>query len=475
MLLKHSAIYLAARGVPGVLNLVAIALYTRLLPSEEYGRYVLILAGAGLGVTILFSWLQMALIRYYPIYEQDPAPLLRTVATILMGLLTTTALITFAIAWIAGRTHPELKPLLLYGWLVMSFSAWFDHTLALKRVLLRPAEYALMTSIKAILATSVGVGTAILVERSFVAPLAGLIVGAGTASVLFGGLRWIQRLSVVDPNTLRELFRYGAPFTFTFALSFVVSSSDRFLLAGFLNESAAGIYAAAYDLSQQTITMLLMTVNLAAFPLVLRALEAGGVPAAQSQLRANFSLLMGVGFPATAGLAILSPNIAHIFLGLTFREQAQPIIPWIAFAALLAGVRSYYFDQAFQLTRTTVHQVWIMGLAAFVNIALNMFWIPKLGLMGAVYSTVIAYLIALGASVYWGRSVFPIPFPLIDFLKIVVSTSGMIVVLFPLCSFLGANALILQVAAGILTYGTLLGLLNLRRIRRCLLGGVSDA
>ena len=41
-LLRHSFIYLFARGVPGVINFLAIAVYTRLLPPEEYGQYALV-------------------------------------------------------------------------------------------------------------------------------------------------------------------------------------------------------------------------------------------------------------------------------------------------------------------------------------------------------------------------------------------------------------------------------------------------
>ena len=38
MLVRHSAIYVVARGGPGLINFLAIALYTRLLTPEQYGQ-----------------------------------------------------------------------------------------------------------------------------------------------------------------------------------------------------------------------------------------------------------------------------------------------------------------------------------------------------------------------------------------------------------------------------------------------------
>ena len=55
MLLRHSALYLLARGVPGLVNFFAIAIYTRMLSPEEYGRYALVVAGVGLFNVNFFS------------------------------------------------------------------------------------------------------------------------------------------------------------------------------------------------------------------------------------------------------------------------------------------------------------------------------------------------------------------------------------------------------------------------------------
>jgi len=55
MLLRHSALYLLARGVPGIVNFLAVPIYTRVLSPDEYGRYALVIAGVGLVQRNIFS------------------------------------------------------------------------------------------------------------------------------------------------------------------------------------------------------------------------------------------------------------------------------------------------------------------------------------------------------------------------------------------------------------------------------------
>lgn len=219
--------------------------------------------------------------------------------------------------------------------------------------------------------------------------------------------------------------RYGLPLTALFALSFVVSSSDRFLIAWFLGEGQAGIYAAAYDLGQQSLTLMMSAVNLAAHPLAVRALEQRSDGACRLQLKRNGTLLLAIAMPSAAGMAVLAPNISSVMLGAEFREDAARIIPWIALAILLSGMRAFHFDLAFQLGRQTIGQVWVVGAAAVLNIILNLWWIPAFGLMGAAYATAAAYLLAILMSAAIGRKVFQVPVPFRDLIKIALASSIM--------------------------------------------------
>src|SRR5438874_2447340 len=128
-------------------------------------------------------------------------------------------------------------------------------------------------------------------------------------------------------------------------------------------------------------------------------------------MRSNASLLLAVGVPCVVGMTVLAPGIAHCFIGQSFREAAVSIMPLIALGTLLAGLKAYHFDAAFQFAHRTIYQVWIVLFAAVVNLALNLVAIPRWGINGAAGASVVAYLITIALTAWLGRRHFVLPFP----------------------------------------------------------------
>src|SRR5690606_5275570 len=142
-------------------------------------------------------------------------------------------------------------------------------------------------------------------------------------------------------------------------------------------------YAAGYDIANQGLTVLMMVVNLAAYPLLVRTLESKGILATQEQAVKSGTLLLGVSLPAAGSVVLLAPSIVQVVLGDSFRDTGRLLLPLIAAATFLAGLKAYHFDLAFQLGRWTVGQFWVSAIAAVVNVLLNLWWIPALGILGA--------------------------------------------------------------------------------------------
>ena len=53
----------------------------------------------------------------------------------------------------------------------------------------------------------------------------------------------------------------------------------------------------------------------------------------------------------------------------------------------------------------------ITGVAAAVNVALNLTLIPPYGMMGAAIATVAAYTVMFVGMAWWAQRVFPVPLP----------------------------------------------------------------
>jgi O-antigen/teichoic acid export membrane protein len=459
MLLRHSLLYLLARGLPGIIGFVTLAVYTRLLPPEQYGRYALVLAGVSLGNAILFQWLRLGLLRYLPAYGDRPAPLL---ATLLTGYAAMAALgLAFGGLAVVFAPDAAWRSLVLLAVLLLWAEAWHEINLTLLRSQLAPARYGVLALTKSVLALAGGTGL-ILLGLGATGPLLALTVAMLVPSLVFAraawrGLGWPRPA----PGLVQELLAYGLPLTATVALNFVISSSDRFLLAWLLGTEAAGTYAAGYDLGWVAVNSLMLVVNLAGYPLVMRAMESAGPGAAQVQLRQNGLLLLAVALPALVLSVMLAPNLARVVLGAPFRAEGASLLPWIALAAFLAGARLYYANLAFQLSRRTLGQLWVSLAAALLNLGLNWLWIPRFGLLGAAWATVAAYGLALVLGWWLGRRMFPLPMLPVHALKPLGAVLVMALALWPCRAWLGHLALAAQVGVGLLIYALALVLLDL--------------
>ena len=465
-LLSHTGIYVVARGLPGAIAFATTAIYTHLLSPQDYGRYALVLGTVALLNALLFQWLRLSLVRYLPAHQDSPETLKST-------LVGATALITAGIGAVAAVLSliPSMhawRALLLPCWLLLAAQAVFELCTELARASLRPWDAMKLQSTRAVTAMVLGVGL-IFVGLRWTGPLCGMAAGMILAVVWAWRRDWRGIMPRIDRAILRHIAQYGLPLSITVALTIVICTSDRFLIAWRMNEAAAGLYSVSADFATQTITMLLMVVYMAAFPLAVRAWERGGPAAATRQMRFNGSLMLALGIPCTIGLAVLAPGFAHCFLGVEFRATASRIMPLVALGALLAGLKAYHFDAAFQFAHRTIHQVWIVLAAAVLNVALNWFAIPRYGINGAAGASVIAYAVSIVMTAAFGRRYFAVPFPLRNVARITVAGAAMFTVLWPLRQHLSAGALMGQIAIGAGIYGLGLVALNCLHLREHLL------
>lgn len=461
-LVRHTGTYLVARGGPAVLNFATLIYLTHALDAAAYGRYAVIAATAILAVELGYSGLLGGVRRFLPAHAEDPAPFLRTVLWSTLGFVGLAGLLGAVVALVL----PSIDKITIIAiWALASSQVWFNLHLEFKAIRLRPLEYGLLSGSRAGL-TFLLVWGAIKLGWGFHGVIAAMVLGylLPTFGQLAAAWRGVGRAQA-DPSTARTLLAYGWPLAANYGLAYVVNFSDRLLLASLAGVAAAGVYSASYDLTQQTVLVIMMVVNTAAFPLVATALERRGSEAARDQLRVHIEVLLALGLPATVGFAVLAPNLSRTLLGQEFRAGGAVLAPIVAFAVFLAGIKAYYFDLAFQLGRRTTRQPWITAVAAILVTILNLLWIPTYGARGAAWATVAAFVVALGLSVAWGRTSFALPWPAARLGRVVVATAAMAAALLPIRAYEGAMMLGLQVGVGALVYCGAAFALNIGGIR----------
>ncbi len=461
--LSQTAIYLLARGLPGIVAFLMIPVFSRLLDPAEYGRYALVLATAGLLNSLLLQWMRLSLVRFLPAYSADVT---RLKATLIGSTLVVVAVLGVISGLVASLPiGPVWRGAILASWGLTAAQGAFDLCCEYARGTIQPWRYMWMQVIRSGVAIVLGVAL-VRIGWGWWGPFAGLGAGLLAASAMAYPRDWAGIRPRIDREVLRRLAHYGIPVAMTVALTAVIFSSDRFLIAGMLGEGAAGLWSVAVDFTSQTLMLVMVVVSMAIFPLAVHAWEKEGPAAAREQMRHNASLLLAVGAPCVTGLAVLTPGIAHSFLGEEFREAALRVMPLMGLGTFIAGMKAFHFDAAFQFVHRTILQVWIVLAAAVLNVGLNLLAIPAWGLNGAIVASIAAYVLAIVATVWIGRRYLVMPFPFGDAARVALACIVMAVALYPFRWTLGAAALGVQIALGAGIYGTMLMGLDFMELRQ---------
>jgi O-antigen/teichoic acid export membrane protein len=458
--------YLPANIVQGVVGFLAIVLFTRLLSAEEFGRYALAFSVMTLAHVAVFSWLEAAMARFWA--AQSPgaetwghfASLYRTAFALSGGFLVVAGVAVwlfpfdplFKLALSAGLAGAPARCLVKLGQ---------ERFRAAGEV----GKAAGLDMAVAIGGLVIGVGFA-LMGAGGAAPLLGLGLAplAALPFVLPGEMKQ-ARGGAFEPGRVRAYALYGYPIAASLALTVVLSSTDRFLLALFMDEAAVGAYHASYSIANRTLDVLFLWLGSAGQPALVMALERGGLERLKEAAREQLSTFLLIGLPAAAGVALVARPLAELLIGEELRAAAAGVTPWIALSALLFGLTAYYFGQAFTLGKKTKRLLIAMVIPAVANVMLNLILVPRFGVMGAAWATAASFGLGLIATMLIGRRVVALPIPWESLIRCAVATAVMALVVSRLPALGGFPELALDASVGGIVYAMAALTLNAAGVR----------
>ncbi|HST92086.1 MAG TPA: lipopolysaccharide biosynthesis protein [Brevundimonas sp.] len=457
--------YLPANIVQGVVGFLSIILFTRLLSADEFGRYALAFSVMTLAHVAVFSWLEAAMARFWAAQEPGAAhghfaSLYRT-AFALSGLF----LVVIGLAIWLWPGDPLFKLALGAGLAGAPARCLIKLGQERYRAAGEVAKAAGLDIAVAIGGLAVGVGFALL-GAGGAAPLLGIGLAplAALPFVLPGELRQ-ARGGVFEGDRVRGYAVYGYPIAASLALTVVLSSTDRFLLAAFMDEAAVGAYHASYSIANRTLDVLFLWLGSAGQPALVMELERGGLDRLKEAAREQLSTFLLIGLPAAAGVALVARPLAQVLIGEDLRAAAASVTPWIALSALLFGLTAYYFGQAFTLGKKTKRLLAAMAIPAGLNVVLNLILVPRFGLMGAAWATAASFAAGMIATMLIGRRVMALPVPWESLIRCSVATAAMALVVSRLPAIGGFPELMLDASVGGLVYAAAALTINAAGVR----------
>lgn len=385
-MLHHTLQYLAVRVANGLLAVGTLSVFTHALTTEQFGRYSLGLAAANVIASIGFQWIAIAANRFHAGNDGDTSALrheLRRLWLIAAGLI---ALLGLSVAgmssqfgWILDSTTVVLVTL---GALAMGL---FNLQLQLVNAAGKPLRYGQLTVSRAALLLVLGYLLA-LQGGAHQGVLLALSVSAFVAVAAFGMRFFRAAGATANPDMRGKLVRFGMPLALVYASTMTIDMSDRFLLGAFHGSAAVAGYSAAYDLAQQSLGALLNVFMLAGFPQVVAAWERGGRDAAQGAMRPMIHGVLLVGGAATSLFVGCANEVSHLIFSPHIAAEARDVLPWIAAATAIGGLRNCLFDVALQLEHRTATQFKITLFMAATNIVLCLLLVPRHEALGAAWS-----------------------------------------------------------------------------------------
>ncbi len=458
---KQWPLYFIGRILPAAIAFGGIGLYTRLLDPASFGIYALLLSTSYLISLIGYSWLRVATLRMMA--SSDAADEADYTATIALSFAAFSVPVAVAVIVFLRICEPSLPfSLELLTAAAAIANNWFELNVALVQSRMRLVSYGLLQAGRAV---GTLCATLLLIGAGFKAQalLGGFALGncaaLGASGLWSPSVRGRFRLEI-----FMRMARFGWPSS-AGSLSYSITTVQRYLLQVAGGSAAVGVLAAAGDFSVQTVGLLIGTATLAGQPLAFRARDLGRDEHLREQLQNNARLVFAIGFAAAAGVIVLSGSITHVYFGSQFRGGAAAVMAVSAAGVFLSGLRSSYFEQAFEIALDTRPVVVLTLLRIVAALVPSAFLIPRFGAVGAVSSILIAEIVTMTVSAIWAVRLIDMPVPLLSFARIALATAAMSAAIYLVPHRDSPLGLVAAIVVGVLTYGGCLALMHGKELR----------
>ena len=455
---KDAIRYVPAKVVPGIINFLALLIYTRIFTTEDYGNFYLAMAAISVMSILGSRWLVESVIRFYAQFElkKDLDSFFSTILySFVLSMLLISGLGIGGIFIFKGKISSQLIPFLGVGLLVYITTSIYSILLYTLRSSLQAKSF----SFYEILFSIGKLGLALLIVYLFKMGAISLLISVFLIQIplVFFMLKKFSvfrrfKLKLVSKEHIREFFRFGSPLIMSSLSVWLLVLSDRYMLSFFTSSAQVGIYSVSYSMVDRSVALLYTILMLAAHPIIIFTWEEKGKEITQKLIKDLSRYFFMICIPAFLGISVLSQEIFAVLVGKDFAESFK-LVPFFAFCSFCGGLFQYV-GKGFEIYKKTLLLAFIIFLSGALNVVLNILFIPHYGAMGAGIAKSISYagLIILGIKM--SHSFMPWQISMKSVLRISLAGLIMTSCLFLMRSLLAISLLnlIILIVLGVIVY-----------------------
>jgi O-antigen/teichoic acid export membrane protein len=440
---SNTLFILGARVVSRVVSLVVVVVLANALGDTQYGRYTTLIAYLAL-VSVVAD------LGFNPLYTREAARNRQELGDYLGTLLVLKLVLAVAasvILAIALAFGAGLSALIVPGAALLVATAYAN--------LLRNTFYAVgraeFDAVAIVAEIAIQGGLIIFGAHSHAG--VSYFVWAYTASFLFTIVYSLVVIRVFhlgrvrlgfDLNLVRRWFPLALPFAFTFFLTNLYFRADVPILQHFRSFAEVGWYTFAYK-PFEALQFVPLAIQVVVYPL-LGVYYVSDPQRLRLAYERFYKVLVLLGWPLTVGTFVLVHPIGRLF---RLFPESEPSLRILAFGIVFLFANSAFYAMLNATNRQHLN-AWATGLAAAINIILNLIFIPFYGYLAASTTTVITEA-ALCVFGWWfiQRSRPELRLPVVGLSwRILLAGAVMGVVLYPLSRF----SIAISLPAGAIVY-----------------------
>lgn len=374
--------------------IIFLPLITKLLGAFSYGIWTQLLVTAGLLAPLTRLGLTNSIVRYMS-SEKDHQEIKKGIYSVVFVVASMSFLIFLAFIVFIGPISTFFQAPMLFIFLlpfIIALESLNATILSVFQAFQKMTKYSFFVIFASMGELLFVIASIYLGYGLLGAVFSLLIIRIITFLLLYGHIYKTFGFSFPEFTILKKYLRFSLPTLLSNTSYWFVTSIDKYLIGFFLGTLFVGYYAPAYSLGN-LITFFIIPISFVLFPTVSKAYDEENMVEVKNKLKYSLKYFLILAIPATFGLSVLMKEILRIFTNPEIAQQAFFITPFIASSILFYGV-SDIFSQILTLVKKTKTIGFIWVTAAILNIALNIFLIPTLGILGAAIATLTVYVFA---------------------------------------------------------------------------------
>jgi len=410
---KDFSFYLPTRIIPAILGFITIPIFTHKLGPDNYGVLALITTFTSLVVSISTNWLTSPIIRFFPNYlKKNKISLFSsTLSLLIFGFAISLALISFLV-FLCLKS--KLDQPVYIAFLIASaqifvssisqcYVAFFRASRQTKIYLGYSLIKTIFSSILSIIFVLIGFGVIGILLGEILSSLFVILVYLSKIKSFFK-----IKFLLFSKKIARQSMSFGLPLVISAFSIWILASSDRYMIKYFLDNSAVGIYSVPYNITQQSLLLIISSFVLASTPSLVNSWENYKNQTSDflKYLNRLFIILI---LPLTILISILGKPIILLLAPADFLNGYK-IMALVAFGVFFWGLYQLAYTGLYLKKKT-----WTIALNVFIagilNIILNFFMIPKMGINGAALATLIAYFYIFISTIIIVKKILPWKLP----------------------------------------------------------------